>query len=88
MKRTFVLLLATMTMACAIRQPAPVVGPGGKSAHSVECLDKELDCHRQAEKLCPKGYVVTDKKSRAIVSWQGFSAENTLKYHLTVECKE
>jgi hypothetical protein len=88
MRRTLVLLLAITTAACAAGRPGAVAGPEGKPTHAVECVDKERDCHKQAEKLCPKGYVVADKKSRAIVSWRGFAAENTLKYLLVVECKE
>jgi hypothetical protein len=54
----------------------------------VECLSAEQNCYPKAKKLCPKGYVVTDTKYRAIMNWQGFEVENTLKYTLTVECKD
>ena len=82
------LLLAMTAVACATKAPAPVPGPNGTVSHTVECLGAEQNCSPKAKKLCPKGYVVTDTKYRAIMNWQGFDVENTLKYTVTIECKD
>ncbi len=87
MKRIIALLLAMMAVACAPKPPVMVPGPSGKSTHVVECFDAEQNCYPKAKKLCPKGYVVTATKYRAAMNWQGFDVENTLKYTLSIECK-
>lgn len=88
MNNTAIALLTIMLTACAPPQPQPLIGPNGKPAYVLECLDQEKNCEKQAGKLCPKGYTATDKTYRAIVSWQGFAAEHTVKYNMTIECNE
>ena len=82
------IICAALAVACAARVPDAMLGPNGRPAYSVECLGKEQNCYPLAKKHCPKGYTVTDSKYRAVMNWQGFEVENTLKYTLVIECQD
>jgi len=87
--RLFVILLGgVLVTACTVAKPSPRLGPNGRPAYTVECLQDEKNCYPEAKKLCPTGYAVTDTRFRAVLNWQGFEMENALKYTLTIECNE
>lgn len=88
MIRVLVSLFVLTVTACVSKGPEPLVGQSGKMSYSVECLGEEKDCYPQAQGLCPKGYVVTYKKSRVMAIWQGADVASKLKHNLTIECSE
>lgn len=88
MLKILTVFLAILSSGCASMQSKPVLGPNGRPSYVVECLGKEQNCYPQAKKLCPQGYHITESKYRAVMNWQGFEMENTLKYRLVIECHE
>lgn len=59
------LVLAAALTGCA--SSSPVMGPSGKTNHSITCGAMLMDqCYAEAAKLCPKGYDVVDRPTRHI----------------------
>ena len=88
MKLFVIFLCSGLLAGCDGTKPEQRLGPNGRPAYTVECLQDEKNCYPAAKKLCPTGYVVTNSKFRAFLNWQGFEVQNALKYTLTIECNE
>ena len=89
MKAIVPVLLVLLT-SCASISPQEFVGPGGKTAYSMECsgLGRTLDaCYKKAGELCPQGYSIIDRASGTVAIPVYDSVMAAPKHHIAIECK-
>ncbi|TLM68936.1 MAG: hypothetical protein FDZ69_01670 [Deltaproteobacteria bacterium] len=87
MKIAAVILLAVMLSACGLNRGKQYIGPNGRSAYYVECLDRPENCYPEAQQRCPTGFGITRLDSGLTISFRG-ETKLADKYVMLIECKE